>query len=100
MASNFYHKIAPHYGDLDNDTGECAGFILGVQENDGGIGVYMYPANSKGDGPDKYSIFLNVEEARDFTYALEKATERAVCQNQYAREQGRGRPHPSRVREP
>jgi hypothetical protein len=31
MASNFYHKIAPHYGYPDNETGNCAGFIVGVR---------------------------------------------------------------------
>jgi hypothetical protein len=77
MASNFYDKHLPDYGDLDNDTGECPGFRFGIRENDGGIGIDMGPVNDNIDGDTFYRAFLNVEEAEEFVSALKRAIERA-----------------------
>ena len=77
MASNFYHYILPDYGDLDNDTGECPGYVFGIRENDGGIGLYMYPANTPGDNEQEYTVFLNVKEAKELMSSLQRAIDRA-----------------------
>ena len=81
MASNFYHYILPDYGDLDNDTGRCPGYFFGIRENDGGIGLYMYPADAPGDNEQEYAAFLNIEEARELLCALQQAIDRASPKN-------------------
>lgn len=77
MASNFYHYILPDYGDLDNDTGNHPGFVFGVRENDGGVGLYMYPADTPGDNEQEYTVFLNVKEAKKLMDSLNQTIDRA-----------------------
>jgi len=81
MASSFYHYVLPDYGDLDNVTKDCPGFVFGVRENDGGIGLYMYPADTPGDNDQEYAAFLNIDEAKNLMSALEKAIDRAAPKN-------------------
>jgi hypothetical protein len=77
MASQFYDKHLPDYGDLDNGTGKCPGFTFGVLENDGGVGLYMGLVDEDYDGTTFYRAFLNVGEAEKLKDALEEAIERA-----------------------
>jgi hypothetical protein len=77
MASNFYDKHLPDYGDLDNTTGKCPGFRFGVRENDGGVGIDMGPINDDYDGDTFYRAFLNVQEAEEFVSSFQQAIERA-----------------------
>lgn len=77
MATNFYDRHLPDYGDLDNDTTNCPGFRFGVRENDGGIGIYMGPVNDDFDGDTFWRAFLNVEEATELVNALQLAIERS-----------------------
>lgn len=91
MASNFYDKNLPDYGDLDNGTGTCPGFRFGVRENDGGIGIDMGPVKDNVDGDTFYRGFLNVEEAEELVAAFQRAIERARPKLQ------RGLPHKRRV---
>lgn len=94
MATNFYHFILPDYRDADNKTGQCPGYFFGVRENDGGVGLYMYPANTPGDDEREYGVFLNIDEARTLLSALQEAIDRAAPKNT-------GKTiHPPRVREP
>jgi hypothetical protein len=81
MAMNFYHHTLPDYRDLDNQTGQCPGFFFGVRENEGGIGLYMYPANTSGDDEREYAVFLNIDEARYLLDALQRAIDRAAPKN-------------------
>ncbi len=81
MASNFYDKRIPDYGDLDNKTKTCPGFRFGVRENDGGIGIYMGPANDDVDDDTYYKGFLNLREAEELVEAFEEAIERARPKN-------------------
>jgi hypothetical protein len=89
MASNFYDKHLPDYGDLDNQTGNCPGFAFGVRENDGGIGLYVGPIADGFDGDTFYRAFLNPDEADELAYALKQAIERA---------RSKGGSHPLRVK--
>jgi len=91
MASNFYDRILPDYGDLDNETGRCPGFTLGVRENDGGIGLYMGPSKEDPDHGSYYNAFLNPAEAEELVSALQQAISRA-------RTKKGGLAHPRRVR--
>ncbi len=92
MASNFYDKDLPDYGDLDNQTGHCPGYKLGVRENDGGIGIYMGPVNDDPDGDSFYSAFLNMDEAEELVAAFQEAIDRARPKNK------NGLAHPRRVK--
>ena len=90
MASNFYDKNLPDYGDLDNDTKNHPGFTFGVRENDGGIGIYMGPVTDNPDGDSFYGAFLNPEEAEELVAAFRQAIQRA-------RSKKGGLSHPRRV---
>lgn len=93
MASNYYDKHLPDYGDLDNRTGNCPGFRLGVRENDGGIGIDMGPVADSVDADSYHRAFLNVPEAQELAAALQKAIN---C----ARSKSPGSvAHPSRARD-
>jgi hypothetical protein len=81
MASIFYLRRAPDYGDPDNTTGDHPGYFLGVRENDGGIGVFLSPTNVPKDDPRQLSVFLNINEAIELATALDKAIERATPKN-------------------
>ena len=94
MASNFYHYQLPDYGDLDNETAQCPGYVFGIRENDGGVGLYMYPAGTPGDNEQEYSAFLNIDEARALLSGLQGAIDRAAPKNE------RGTIHKARVRTP
>ena len=94
MASNFYHYILPDYRDFDNNTGNHPGFVFGVRENDGGIGLYMYPANTPGDNEQEYSVFLNVKEAKELMDSLKQAIDRA--NSKFDGKKG----HKDRIKEP
>ena len=91
MASNFYDKHLPDYGDLDNATQNHPGFTFGIRENDAGVGIYMGPVADDFDGNSYYRAFLNPEEAEELVAALQEAIRRA-------RSQQRGPGHPRRVR--
>lgn len=91
MASNFYSRIAPDYGDLDDKSGGCPGYLVDVRENDGGVGV------SLSAGPpawkDSRGVFLTPAEGEQLVDALRQAIKRS-------RSKSTGlRGHPSRVRD-
>jgi len=93
MASYFYDKHLPNYGDLNNTTGKCPGFRFGVRENDGGVGIYMGPINDNFDGDTFYRAFLNVQEAEEFVSSFQQAIK---C----ARPKTEGKTsHPRRIKE-
>ena len=81
MASIFYDKHLPDYGDLDNKTGTRPGFRFGIRENDGGIGIFMGPINDDPDSDRYYNGFLNVNEAEDLMNCLQDAINRATPKN-------------------
>ena len=91
MASLFYNKRFPDYGDLDNDTKGRPGYSFVILENDGGIGVHMGPVKDDYDGETFYRGFLNVSEAEELRDSLDEAISRAKGKT------GPGRPHPNRV---
>lgn len=81
MASNFYDKHLPDYGDLDNVTETAPGFRFGIRENDGAIGIYMGPITDDLDGDSYYRAFLNLNEARELLWCLQEAIDRAATKN-------------------
>ncbi|MGD1046913.1 MAG: hypothetical protein ABR936_16535 [Bacteroidota bacterium] len=81
MASLFYSKHLPDYGDLDNSTGTCPGYLFLIRENDGGIGISMGPINEDPDGDTHYGAFLNLEEAKELVRGFQEAIRRAEPKN-------------------
>lgn len=79
MASHFYSRIAPDYGELDNATGTRSGHLFEIVENDGGIGIMLY-SDDKGRG-NYEAIFLNVDEAEEVLEGLRDAINRARPKN-------------------
>ena len=75
MASHFYSRVAPDYGDLDNITGTRPGHLLEVLEKDGGVGISLY-ADDQGTGS-YYAVYLNVKEAEELLDGLRQAIDRA-----------------------
>lgn len=79
MASHFYSKNVPDYGDLDNQTGTRPPLLVEIVENDGGVGLLIYDdrlGSGKASG-----VFFNVEEAKDLLASLREAIERAEPKN-------------------
>lgn len=98
MASNFYSRIHADYEDLDNDSGRRPGFLFEIKENDGGVGICLYPGGElTTDEPEigRAQVFMTAAEARDLMTALQEAIERAEFKNRDS-----GRSHPPRSREP
>lgn len=81
MASLFYSKHLPDYGDLDNKTGQCHGYLFLIRENDGGIGISMGPINDDPDGETHYAAFLNIDEAQEMLDSLQGAINSAAPKN-------------------
>ncbi len=77
MASSFYSKLLPDYGDLDNQTKTAPGYRVYVLENDGGVSLQMIHADQDPATNAGSSVFLNVDETKELIRALEKAVERA-----------------------
>jgi hypothetical protein len=90
MASHFYSRIAPDYGDLDNETKRCPGFVVGVTEHDGGVGLLMNGIDPK--AKDFRGVFFTPDEAEEVIAALREAIDQAK------RKIARGNAHPPRVR--
>ena len=81
MASKMYGKLLPNYGDLDNSTGNAPGYRVFVLENDGGVSLQMVHADDDPVTSPGYSVFLNVNEARDLLSGLQEAIDRAEPKN-------------------
>lgn len=81
MASKFYGKLLPDYGDLDNQTGTAPGYRVYVLENDGGISLQMVHADKDPVFEVGSSVFLNVDEAKEMIEALQEAVDRAEPKN-------------------
>ena len=106
MASNFYSRIHADYEDLDNDTGHRPGFLFEIKENDGGVGICLYPAGEplskklpkelSEAGIGRAQIFMTGAEARELLARLQEAIERA----EFKVSNSDGKGHPSRSREP
>lgn len=77
MGSKFYGKLLPDYGNLDNKTGTAPGYRVYVLENDGGISIQIIKADQNPVLEEGYSVFLNVDEAKEIIEALQKAVVRA-----------------------
>ena len=77
MASKFYGKHLPDYGDLDNITGTAPGYRVYILENDGGICLQMLHADEDPVTGVGAAVFLNTEEARELMGSLLQAIERA-----------------------
>ena len=88
MASKFYGKHLPDYGDLDNSTGTAPGYRVYILENDGGISLQMLHANDDPVTGKGSAVFLNTEEARELMRSLQQAMESAESKN--ANHPGRG----------
>jgi hypothetical protein len=82
MASNFYQESLPDYRDLENSTGNRPGYELYVCENDGGVGIALYPADEDFNTSEKVqAVFLTVDKAEDLAKSLNEAIERARSKN-------------------
>lgn len=77
MASKMYGKLLPDYGDLDNVTGKASGYKVYILENDGGISLQMIHANDNPLNSPGYSVFLNVDEAKELISGIQEAIDRA-----------------------
>ena len=105
MASNFYSRIHADYEDLDNDTGLRRGFLFEIKENDGGVGICLYPDGYLSKtlpkelseaGVGRAQVFMTGAEARELLAGLEEAIERAELKVRGSNGEG----HPPRSREP
>lgn len=106
MASNFYSRIHADYEDLDNGTGDRPGFLFEIKEQDGGVGICLYPAGDPlskklpkaltDEGVGRAQVFMTGAEARELLAGLEEAIERA--ESKVSNSGGKG--HPARSREP
>ncbi len=74
-----YDEILPDYGDLDNQTGSCPGHRVAISEKDGGINIELEPLGQKTNTI--YGAFMNIEEAREFSTALQESIKRAAYKN-------------------
>jgi len=81
MASKFYGSLLPDYGDLDNQTGTAPGYRVYVLENDGGISLQMIHADKNPVSEVGYSVFLNVDEAKEMVESIQEAIVRAEPKN-------------------
>ena len=88
MASKFYGKLLPDYGDLDNQTGKAPGYRVYILENDGGVSLQMIHADIDPISAKGCAVFLNVDEADEMLTALGEAIARARPKN--ARHKARG----------
>lgn len=81
MASKMYGKLLPDYGDLDNKTNGAPGYRVFVLENEGGVSLQMVHANDDPVTSSGYSVFLNVDEAKELLSGLQEAIDRAEPKN-------------------
>lgn len=81
MASKIYGKLLPDYRDLDNKTSGAPGYRAFVLENDGGVSLQMIHANDHPLTSPGYSVFLNVDEAKELLSGLQEAIDRAEPKN-------------------
>lgn len=81
MASKFFGTLLPDYEDLDNSSGTKPGYRVYVMENDGGISIQLVHADVDPSTAEGSSVFLNVEEAKEFLKSLQDAVQRAEPKN-------------------
>lgn len=73
-----YSKHLPDYRDLDNDSGDCPGYKVYVLEKDGGVSIQMQDASDESDSDTLKSVFLNVEEAKEFARGIDEAIKKSI----------------------
>lgn len=88
MASKFYGKLLPDYGDLDNDTGTAPGYRVYVTENDGGVSLQLIHADKDPVTEAGSCVFFSVKEAKEIIFALQEAVGRAESKNANHKQRG------------
>lgn len=84
-----YSKHLPDYRDLDNKSGKCPGYKVWILEKDDGISIQMQDASDESDSDTLKSVFLNVEEAKEFKRGMDEAMKKAS--NKHADHKPRGK---------
>ncbi len=86
MASNKYQEDLPDYRDLENQSGRRPGYTLMILENDGGVGIHMWPVNEDYDKTDGlHAVYLSAEQAEKLLQGLTAATEQARYKEEKSR---------------